>query len=43
MKDRKVKQVFSKAGYQWEVDGHKERIKEGEHGECSLHSYMKIE
>jgi hypothetical protein len=29
--------------YQWEVGGHKEREKEGEHGEYILCPYMKIE
>jgi hypothetical protein len=28
MKDRKVKQVLSRGGYQWEGGGHKERVKE---------------
>jgi hypothetical protein len=34
MKDRKVKQVFSRGGYQWEGEGIKERVKEDEHGGC---------
>jgi hypothetical protein len=43
MKDRKIKQVLSGCGYQWEGGGDKERVKEGEYGECILYSYMKIE
>jgi hypothetical protein len=33
MKDRRIKQVFSKGGYQWE-GWHKERVNEGEYGRC---------
>jgi hypothetical protein len=43
MKDRRVKQVFSRGEYQWEGVRHKERVIEGEHGGCSLYLYMKIE
>jgi hypothetical protein len=28
MKGRRVKQVFSRDGYQWEGGGHKERVNE---------------
>jgi hypothetical protein len=43
MKDRRVKQVFSGGGYQWEGGRHKKRVNEGEYGGCILYSYMKIE
>jgi hypothetical protein len=43
MKDRRVKQVFSRGEYQWEGVRHKERVIEGEHCGCSLYLYMKIE
>jgi hypothetical protein len=42
IKGRKVKQVFSGGGYQWEVGRHKEREKKGEYGGCILYSHMKI-
>jgi hypothetical protein len=29
MKVMRVEQVFSGTGYQWEVDGHKEKVNEG--------------
>jgi hypothetical protein len=38
-KDRKIKQVLSKEGYQWEGI----RVKEGEYDGCILYSYMKTE
>jgi hypothetical protein len=40
MKDRKVKQVLSRNGYQWE--GIRKEVKEGKYGRCILYSYMKI-
>jgi hypothetical protein len=43
LKDRRVKQVLSRGGYQWEVRGQKERRNKGEYGGCILYSYMKIE
>jgi hypothetical protein len=43
MKSRKIKQVLSRGGYQWKGGGHKERVNEGEDGECILYSCMKIE
>jgi hypothetical protein len=43
MQDRRVKYIFSRDGFQWEVGGHKERNNEGEYGECVLYPYMKIE
>jgi hypothetical protein len=42
MKDKKVRQVFSGNGYQWEEEGHKERMKEGKYGGYILYSCMKI-
>jgi hypothetical protein len=41
MKDRRVKQVFSRGRYLWEGGGHKERVNEGEYGGYSLHSYIR--
>jgi hypothetical protein len=43
MKGRKVKQVLSRYGYQWEWRGHKEMVKEGEYGGIILYLCMKIE
>jgi hypothetical protein len=43
MKDGKVKQVFSRNGYQWEEGGHKKRMNEREFAGCILYSYWKIE
>jgi hypothetical protein len=43
MKDRRVKHFFSRGRYQWEENGHKERVNEGGYGRCILYSYMKIE
>jgi hypothetical protein len=43
MKDKKVKQILSGVGYQWEGRGHKERVKEGEYGGSILYSCMKID
>jgi hypothetical protein len=43
MKGRKVKQVFSGGGYQWEEGRHKERVKDGQYGGCILYSCMEIE
>jgi hypothetical protein len=43
MKDRKVKQVFSRGECHWEGGGHKERVNEGENGGCILYPYMKTE
>jgi hypothetical protein len=43
MKDKNVKQILPKDGYQWEGGRHKERVKEGEEGRCILHSCVKIE
>jgi hypothetical protein len=43
MMDKRVKWVFSEGGYQWEEEGYKESVIEGEHGGCILYSYMKIE
>jgi hypothetical protein len=41
MKDRKIKQFLYGSGCQWEGEGHKKRVKEGEYG--FLNSCMKIE
>jgi hypothetical protein len=38
----RVKQIFSGCGYLLR-EGYKERVEKGEHGECILYSYMKIE
>jgi hypothetical protein len=43
MKDRRVKQFFSRDKYQWERRGHKERENEGVYGRIILYSYMIIE
>jgi hypothetical protein len=43
MKDRKVKQVLSGDGYQWEREGHTERVKQTKYGGSILYSYIKIE
>jgi hypothetical protein len=43
MKDGRVKQVFSRDGYQCGRGGHKESVNESEYGGCILYSYMKIE
>jgi hypothetical protein len=43
MRGRRVKQVFSGVGYQWEVGGHMERVSESEYGGSIWYSYMKIE
>jgi hypothetical protein len=43
MKNRKVRQVISRDGYQWEWGGHKEKVKEFKYVGCILYSYMKIE
>jgi hypothetical protein len=32
MKDRRIKQVFSRGRYKWEGKGHKKRVNEGEYG-----------
>jgi hypothetical protein len=42
MKDRRVKQVFSRIGYQWEERGHQKRVSEVKFG-CVLYLHMKIE
>jgi hypothetical protein len=42
MKERRIKEVFPRGGYQWERCGYKERMNEGEYGKCILYSYMKI-
>jgi hypothetical protein len=43
MKDRKVKQVLSRDGFQWEGREHKKRVEQAEYGGCILYSCMKIE
>jgi hypothetical protein len=43
MKDGKVRQVFSRSGYQWDGGRHKVKMNEGEYGGCVLYSCMKIE
>jgi hypothetical protein len=43
MKDKRIKQIFSRGGYQWEKGEHKERVNEGDYGDCILYSYMNIE
>jgi quercetin dioxygenase-like cupin family protein len=43
MKDRKIQQVLSGKGYQWEWGGQKKRVKEGKYGRCILYSCLKIE
>jgi hypothetical protein len=42
-RDRKLKLVLSGGGYQWEREGHKERVKEGKCRGYILHPYIKIE
>jgi hypothetical protein len=37
MKDWKVKHVLSRDGYQWQEEGYKKRVKEGEYGRCILY------
>jgi hypothetical protein len=39
---KKVKQILSRGGYQWEGSGHKERVNEYEYGGFILYSNMKI-
>jgi hypothetical protein len=41
--NRKVKQVLSRGWYQWEGEGYKERVWEGECGENIMYSCMKME
>jgi hypothetical protein len=41
--NRKVKQVLSGDGSQWEERGYKERVQEGECGETIMYSCMKVE
>jgi hypothetical protein len=43
MKDRKVKQVLSGYGNQWERGGHKKKVKDGDYGEYTFHSCAQIE
>jgi hypothetical protein len=43
MKDRKAKQILARCGYHWDGRGYKERMKDSKHGECFLHSCLKIE
>jgi hypothetical protein len=43
MKDRKIKQVLSWVGYQWDGGGHEKSVKENNYGRCILYSCMKIE
>jgi hypothetical protein len=42
MKDRKVKQILSGDCYQWEKEGYKERVKDGEYGR-NMYLCMKME
>jgi hypothetical protein len=43
MKVKKVKQVLSRVGYQWERRGQNETVKESEYGRCILCLCIKIE
>jgi hypothetical protein len=43
LKSRKVKQVLSRGGKQWEADELEERVKEAKIDGCILYSYMEIE
>jgi hypothetical protein len=42
-KDRTVKQILPRDGYQWKGEGHKEKMKEGKYGVYILYSCMKTE
>jgi hypothetical protein len=43
MEDRKVKQIPSGGWFQWEGEGYKERVKEGEYDRNIIYSCMKME
>jgi hypothetical protein len=42
LKGRKVNQVLSESGYQWDRGSYKERVKDSEYGESILYLWMKI-
>jgi hypothetical protein len=43
MKGRRLKQVFSRGRYQWEVGEHKEKANEGEYSGCTLYPCVTME
>jgi hypothetical protein len=43
IENRKVKHILSGGWYQWEGERHKESLKEAEHSENIMYSYMKME
>jgi hypothetical protein len=41
MKDTRVKQIFSRGGYQGDRDRDKKRVNESKYGGCIFYTYMK--